>query len=281
MPEPRRWILLLFAVGATLALLALFRVVAWLLAGARSPAPNSARCIVLAGELLGVFLISGAVAAGCVHGASLRADLIWTAVYGSCAALLLAVAGRLGVMMLLGSRLPAEIERGNKAAAIAAAGHVVATAVIISRCLYGDDVATLGVSVVFFLLGQASLHVFVILFRALTSYDDAEEIRGENVAAALSYAGVTIALSLIIGHAAEGTFSGWISSMRGFGVALLYAVGLYPVRQLVVQTLCLGHAPTLWGGKLCEGISRERNIGYGVVEAAAYLATALLIIRFA
>jgi uncharacterized membrane protein YjfL (UPF0719 family) len=281
MPEPRRWILLLFATCATLALLALFRLAAWLLAGGKSPAPNGARRIVLAAELLGLFLVSGAVAAGCVHGTSLRADLLWTAVYGGCAAQLLAVVGRLGVLMLLGARLPAELERGNKAAAIAVGGHIVATAVIISRCLYGDDVATLGVSVVFFLLGQASLHVFVILFRTLTSYDDAEEIRGENTAAALSYAGVTVALSLIIGHAAEGTFSGWIGSLRSFGVALLFAVGLYPVRQLVVQSLCLGFAPTLWGGKLCEGVGRERNISYGVVEAVAYLATALLITRLA
>ena len=61
-----------------------------------------------------------------------------------------------------------------------------AAAIITSRCMAGNDVGTLGISVVFFVLGQVTLHVFVSLFRALTTYDDAEQIAGENLAAALT-----------------------------------------------------------------------------------------------
>jgi uncharacterized membrane protein YjfL (UPF0719 family) len=275
----KAWIAVTLASVASLIFLLVYRVVARLLGG---PSPrNAASAVVLSGELLGLFLTSTAVVTGCVHGASLLHDLLWVAVYGGAAALLLAITGRLGVMMLLGKQLPAEIARGNLAAAVAAAAHYAATGIVISRCLYGDDLSTLGVSVAFFGLGQVSLHLCVILFRALTSYDDAEEIKGENLAAALSYGGVTVALALIVGHAAEGTFAGWLVSLRAYGVALGYALALYPVRQLVVQTFCLGLAPTLRGGGLCRGIARERNVGYAAVEAATYLAVALLLNRLA
>jgi uncharacterized membrane protein YjfL (UPF0719 family) len=135
----------------------------------------------------------------------------------------------------------------------------------------------MGVSLVFFVVAQLTLHVFVIAFRALTAYDDAEEIMAENVAAAVSYAGVTIALGLIIAHAADGTFAGWLPMFRGFGTALLYCLSLYVVRQLVVQTLVLGGPLRLWRGALDVAIGARRDVSIGALEAAAYLGTALLL----
>ena len=48
-------------------------------------------------------------------------------------------------------------------------------------------------------IAQATLHLFVILFRSLTAYSDDQEIMGQNVAAALSYAGATLATHLFNG----------------------------------------------------------------------------------
>ena len=71
-------------------------------------------------------------------------------------------------------------------------------------------------TIVFFLIAQVTLHLLVILFRTLTLYAEDEEIMGENVAAALSYAGAMLAVAIIVGHAAEGTFEGWGASLRAY-----------------------------------------------------------------
>ena len=81
--------------------------------------------------------------------------------FGVAGVVLIAVMGELGVRLLLSSRLPAEIARGNVAAGLAGGAHYVATGIITSHAMGGDTVHTLGLSVVFFVIGQATLHVFV------------------------------------------------------------------------------------------------------------------------
>jgi uncharacterized membrane protein YjfL (UPF0719 family) len=155
----------------------------------------------------------------------------------------------------------------------------VATGIITSRAIGGTDVHSLLVSLVFFILAQLTLQLFVGLFRALTTYDDAEQIHGENLAAALSYAGVVISFAIIIARALDGDFVSWEVSLRGYAEMLVMALALYPVRQLFVQVLLLRAPFTLRGGRLDAGIAIERNEGMGALEAAAYLATALSIAR--
>ena len=232
---------------------------------------NAARGIVRAGFLCGVAFITSSAIQGCVHGQDWRADLLWTTVFGGCAVLLLAVVGSLGIRVLLRSRLPREVARGNVAAGIAAGGHYAATGLIIAGCLYGDDLGTLGVSVVFFVIAQATLHLFVILFRSLTVYADDQEVMGENVAAAISYAGAVLALAIVVGHAAEGDFEGWGVSLHA------YFVVLYPVRQFVVQTLFLRQRFALRGGGLDRLIAHEHDVGVSAVEAVSYLAAAFVL----
>lgn len=238
-----------------------------------------AHALLQVGQVLGVFLISGSVVAGSVQGESLAQDVLWVAAHGIAALALLVLFGHLGVRVLLRARLAAEVERGNLAAGLAAGSHYLATGILLSRSLSGTDLGALGVALVFFVLAQLTLHLFVVLFRTLTAYDDAEEILGENLAAALSYAGVTVALSLIIGHAVEGTFVDWATSLRGYALALLFALALYPVRQFFVQTLLLGARFSFRGGRLDQGIAAERNLGMGVLEAISYLAAAFLVTR--
>ena len=210
------------------------------------------------------FIVSSAIQ-GCVHGDDWRADLLWTTVFGGCAVLLLALVGSLGIRVLLRSRLPGEIARGNEAAGVAAAAHYAATGLVVGRCLYGDDVGTLGISVVFFAIAQATLHLFLMLFRSLTSYSDDQEIMGQNVAAALSYAGATLAIAVIVGHAAEGDFVAWGQSLRAGA----------QIRRL--DELVLRQPFALRGGGLDRLVAQERNVGASAVEAVSYLAAAFLL----
>jgi uncharacterized membrane protein YjfL (UPF0719 family) len=181
---------------------------------------NTARGLLQVGHVLGVFLIVGSIVAGSVTGEDPSKDALWVLAFGGASVALLEVTGALGVKLLLQAKLTSEIERGNAAAGLAAGAHYLATAVIISKNLSGNNLHALAISLVFFVLAQVSFHLFVILFRALTIYDDSEEILGENMAAALSYSGLAVGVGLVVGNAAEGQFSGWLTSLKGFGRGL-------------------------------------------------------------
>ncbi len=269
-----------FGAATTLVMLVLF------LLGRRSLAAeltkgNSAERLLGVGQVSAIFLVASNAVKTAVKGDDILRDATWVGAFGVAGVLLIAITGHFGVRLLLHSRLPAEIARGNVAAGLAAGAHYVATGIITSRAMAGSDVHELAISVAFFVLGQVTLHVFVSLFRALTTYDDAEQIAGENLAAALSYAGAVLALAIIIARATEGDFTGWESSLKGYAGVLACALALYPVRQVFVQMLLLRAPLKLRGGPLDDGIALQRSEGIGVLEAVTYVAAALSIARLA
>jgi uncharacterized membrane protein YjfL (UPF0719 family) len=273
-----------FAVGTTLVLLALFRLGRRVLSpetsvGKSFAESNAARHLLDVGQVLGVFLVAAAVVKNCVRGEDLGSDLVSAGAFGVLGLVLVAVMGRLGTQLLLRSKLPAEIARGNTAAGLAAGSHYVATGIVAAHAIAGSKLRDVGLSLLFFVLAMAALWAFVTLFRALTTYDDAEQIQGENLAAALSYAGLSIGVAIIVGCALDGDFVSWEISLKGFGMILLLALALYPVRQLFVQSLLLGAPLALRGGRLDTGIGTERNEGIGALEAVSYVATALSVAR--
>ena len=97
------------------------------------------------------------------------------------------------------------------------------------------------------------------------------------MAAALSLAGLSIALAIVLARALQGDFVDWPSSISGFGLVALTALGFYPLRQLVVQGVLLGRLPTLRGGALDLAIGRDRKVGVAALEAACYIGAALSI----
>jgi uncharacterized membrane protein YjfL (UPF0719 family) len=242
---------------------------------------NAAQRLLGVGQVTAVFLVAANAVHTAVRGEDIAHDATWVAAFGLAGVVMIAVTGQLGVRLLLQSRLPGEIERGNVAAGLAAGAHYVATGIITSRAMAGNDVKSLGLSIVFFVIGQVTLHVFVSLFRALTTYDDAEQIAGENIAAALSYAGAAIAVAIIIARATEGEFTDWATALKGYAGVLASAIALYPVRQVFVQMLLLRAPLKLRGGPLDDGIALERSAGIGALEAVTYVATALSITRLA
>lgn len=238
---------------------------------------NAARSMLQVGQVLGAFMVAAAAVKGGVQGQGLGQDAPRVAAFAIVGLTLIMVIGHLGLRLLLQSRLAAELARGNVAAGVAAGGHYVATAIITSRAVSGGDLHDLGISLAFFGIGQLTLHVFISLFRALTVYDDAEQIQGENLAAALSYAGVSIAVAIVIGRALEGDFVSWGVSLKAYGAMLLFLLALYPVRQLLVQVVLLGAPFTFRGGRLDTGVAAERNAGLGALEGVTYVAAALAI----
>ncbi|MBI3072277.1 MAG: DUF350 domain-containing protein [Deltaproteobacteria bacterium] len=242
---------------------------------------NGAAGIEQAGRAIGAFMIAASVVKGCVGGVDVLHDVAWTAAFGFPAVVLLVVVGRLSAQVLLRARIAGEIARNNTAAGIAVAAHDVATAIVIARCLHGNSVDTLGVSLAFLAIALVTLNLFIVAFRVITTYADSEEVLDNNVAAALSYAGITVALGIIIAHAAEGDFVSWEKSLGAYGLALAFAAALYPVRQVIVEAVILRAGFSLRGGRLDREIAEQRNIGVGAVEAAAYVGVALFVVSVA
>ena len=238
---------------------------------------NLARALERVGMIMGLSLLAHIVVDGVVReAASWHAALRWGVAYSVVGVLLLLATGALVSRIFLRGRMRAEIARGNVAAGLVAAGHYVAVSWILDSCMFGRDLRSLTVSALFYLIGVATLIVLQLMYRGLTHYADDQEVIGDNAAAALGFAGITLAFAIIIAHAAEGTFVDWGTSLRGYAVALLLALALYPVRQLVVGPLLLGLPARARGGALDRLVAQERSVTVGAIEALAYVAMALL-----
>ena len=241
---------------------------------------NVAYLLVQSGHVLAALLLVPGIVREALTHESLASAALWAAAFVAAGIALIQIVGELGIRLLLHATLERELERGNVAAGVAAGANYVAVGILAAPAIAGSDLQGLGLSVAFFGLAVVTLALYVALFRALTSYDDAEQIQGENLAAALSYAGISVAIALVLARALKGgEFAGWGNALAGYGWVAASALALYPVRQVIVQGLILGRAPTLRGGSLDDAIGADRNAGMAVMEALTYLATAVAIVE--
>jgi uncharacterized membrane protein YjfL (UPF0719 family) len=232
-----------------------------------------ARAIRRGGTLVALGLIIGPAVDGAVAQAGGRGGM-WAATFAVCGSLLMIAGAALADRIFLRG-LRTHARSGNVAAAVVGAGHAVAFGVLVSVCFSGRGWPTLILSTEFFVLAAITLLVFQALFRWRTRYADDQEVLGHNTAAALSFVGVTVALAIIVGHAAQGEFTGWSSSLLAYARALLLALALYPVRLLVVQRWLLRLPPHRAGNSLDRVIAQHRDLRVALVEALAYMAVAL------
>ncbi len=238
---------------------------------------NEAEAMLHAGETLGVFVLAASVATEVSSGQALARAWPWYAAFAGVGIVLL-LAGSRVLARLLVPGLAVELDRGNRAAGVVAASHGIASSLLVAASAGGQNAHDLGVSAAFFGIGLVTIALFSVLFRALTSYDDAAEVKGENAAAAISYAGAHVATAIIVARACEGEFVAWVPALRSFGMTAAAALALYPVRVLVVGPLLLGLMPKLRGGPLDERIV-ARSVPTAAAEALTYLGTALLAAR--
>lgn len=280
-----------FGVATALALLVLLRVGRKVLArstfdegkgdAAHASAARSAHRLVLSGDVIALLLVAAASVRYNVLGETLSHDVLSVAIMATTGLLLVQFAGELGIRALMGARLRSELDRGNLAAGLAAGAHYAAMGVLAQHAVSAQDWRGWGLSLVFFALAVATQLGLVALFRAITTYDDAEHVRGGNLAAALSYAGASLASAIVVSRALQGDFTTWKGSLQGFVQLSVCALGLYPVRQLIVQGLWLGKMPTVRGGAIDDAVAQDRDVGTASLEAGTYVAAALALVALA
>ncbi len=239
---------------------------------------NKAAAIALGGFLLGVIQVIIPVLSGPSH--SFWSDVTSVAAYGIGGIVAMSLTALIfeRYSKLTGVELHNQICAGNVAAGICAAGVYFAASVIVAGVLSGDG-GSFGPTIVFWLAGTAALIGLTHLFRQLTAYNDAELLSSGNVAAACGYAGLVIAIGMMVGYAVSGTFTDYASAFRQFGLMLLLVLVLYPVRQIIVQMLFLGGGFSFRNGRLDHEIAKDGNVGAGVLEAVGYFAAALVVTR--
>jgi uncharacterized membrane protein YjfL (UPF0719 family) len=164
---------------------------------------NKAAAVSLAGFLLGVIQVVIPVLTGPSH--SFWADVKGVAAYGIGGIIAMAVAGVVfeQYSRWVGAPLREEIAAGNLSAGIIDGAIFFASSQIVAGALSGDG-GSIVPTVVFWALGVVALIVFTHIFRSLTSYNDAESVKSNNVAAALGCAGLIIAIGIMAGYAVAG-----------------------------------------------------------------------------
>ena len=269
-----------FVIAAPLVLLALARLVLQRVLGsslrvALTDHDNPAVGLAVAGYLFGV-IWTITVLLGTPSSGGLWQDVLEVALYGGLGIVLLTVVSLVSCRIFLGLHVREQLEAHNSAAAIVVGGAYVATSLTYSGALDGEG-GGFWMLLLFFVLGQLALVAMTYVFRWLTGYDDVREIESGNLAAGIAQAGLLIAMGVIVGQAASGEFTTLEDSLIGFLISLLIVVVLYPVRQLVVQCLILG-APLRFRSILLDNeIAEDKNIAAGLLEASAYLSTALFV----
>ena len=269
-----------FVIAAPLILLALARLVLqWALGSSLRVAltdhDNPAMGLAVAGYLFGV-IWTITVLLGTPSSGGLWQDVLEVALYGGLGIVLLTVVSLVSCRLFLGLHVREQLEAHNVSAAVVVAGAYVATSLTYSGALDGEGGGFL-ILLLFFVLGQLALLAMTYVFRWLTGYDDVEQIGSGNLAAGIAQAGLLIAMGVVVGQAASGEFTTLEDSLLGFVIALAAVVVFYPVRQLVVQCLILG-APVRFRSTLLDNeVADDKNVAAGVLEASAYLSTALFI----
>jgi len=239
---------------------------------------NKAAAVALGGFMLGVIQVIIPILSAPGH--SFWGDVKGVAAYGIGGIIAMTVTGLAfeQYSRMTGVPLREQIVKGNLAAGIVDGAVHFASSQIVAGSLTGDGGALLP-TIVFWLAGVLALMVLTHLFRQLTAYDDSDLISRGNVAAALGYAGLVIAIGMMVGFAVSGNFVGYAESFRSFGLMLLVVLVLYPVRQIIVQMLLLGAGFSFRNGRLDREIAQDENVGAGLLEAVGYLATALIVTR--
>lgn len=239
---------------------------------------NRAAAVALGGFILGAINVIIPVLSGPSH--SLSRDLAGIAAYGIGGIVAMTLTGLIfaAYNQWTGLRLKECLGQSNVAAGVMTGAVYFAASEVVSGALTGDG-GTIVPTMIFWLAGVAALVVLTHLFRYLTSYDDAALINEGNLAAAIGYAGLIVAIGKMVGFSVSGTFTTYGEGFREFGLMLLAVLLFYPVRQIVVQMLLLGGGFSFHKGRLDHEIAEDKNVGAGLLEAVGYSATALIVTR--
>ena len=164
----------------------------------------------------------------------------------------------------------------NEGSGIIEAAIFIANGLILYGALVGESETLLeGITtfVVYWFIGNVVLIIASKIFISWMSYDIHEAIEKDNVAAGVSFAGAIVAIGIITMNAILDPFVDWTSTLVNISVQTVAGCILLPIMRVFADKILLP------GQKLTDEIINQEkpNIGAGLIEAFAYIASAILI----
>jgi uncharacterized membrane protein YjfL (UPF0719 family) len=158
---------------------------------------------------------------------------------------------------------------GNTAVGFVEAGGGLATGFILRSAFSGQGSLLSGV--VFFLLGQLALVLFLKLLERLSPFDDQNEIAQGNQALGLHLGSMLVCLSLILASAISGDFSAWGQDLWAFSLAAIRGMILLLAGCYLTDKVFLAKTT------LTQEIARDKNAAAVIADMGVKLGLALII----
>jgi len=168
-----------------------------------------------------------------------------------------------------------ELDRENVAFALFQTAGLLATATIFYNSFAGFEftLALLSVGIIYFIITQISIFVVIKIFILTTPYDDIREIKRGNIAVAIEFISLFIAVALLFGNIAKEVIEIDINS-----IATLFI-------YFTISTIFLTYLPSLFtsiltaGNKKINNSIADGNMIVAIKSATIKIAIAIVIIE--
>ncbi|MEP5339189.1 MAG: DUF350 domain-containing protein [Algibacter sp.] len=199
-------------------------------------------------------------------------------IYGIIAILLLLIAAWISNKVILNKfDLKKEIITDkNEGSGIIEAAIYIANGLILYGALIGESETLIeGVFtfLIYWIIGNIVLVLASKIFIAWMGYSIHDEIEKDNVAVGISFSGAILAIGIIIMNAILDPFLDWTTTIIDISLQTVLGCLLLPIMRVFADKILLP------GRKLTDEIINQEkpNIGAGLIEAFAYIASAILI----
>ena len=164
----------------------------------------------------------------------------------------------------------------NEGSGIIEAAIYIANGLILYGALIGESetlVSGITTFLIYWIIGNFVLIIASKIFTSWMSYDIHTEIENDNVAAGVSFSGAVLAIGIITMNAILDPFVNWTTTLVDISLQTVLGCILLPIIRLFADKILLP------GRKLTDEIVNQEkpNIGAGLIEAFAYVASAILI----
>ncbi|MBO0591237.1 DUF350 domain-containing protein [Cellulophaga sp. E16_2] len=199
-------------------------------------------------------------------------------IYGIFAILLLLLAAWISNKVILNKfDLKKEIITDkNEGSGVIEAAIYIANGLILYGALVGESetlIKGLSTFFIYWVIGNVVLIIASKIFIAWMGYSIHDEVEKDNVAAGISFSGAILAIGIITMNAILDPFVDWTTTLIDITLQTVIGCILLPIMRIFTDKVLLP------GRKLTDEIINQEkpNVGAGLIEAFAYVASAILI----
>ena len=149
-------------------------------------------------------------------------------------------------------------------------GSYIASGLVIAGAIHGQG-GGIHTALAFFILSQAALIGFALLYNIITPFDVHDEIEKDNVAAGVAFGGTLVALGIILLKGTVGDFISWQYNLTNFLVSVVSSLIFFPIIRILLDKLLI---PKI---DLNHAIAQNKNLAIGILEMTVAISFAVII----